>query len=70
MGGKGYEAKFKGNLTSKQAQRIGIPKGAKDIVTTYVGGFIKITYKEVINGVTIIRTKWIQKKEKEIKRWI
>lgn len=70
MGGKGYEAKFKGNLTPKQRQRLGIPKDAKNIVTTYVGGFIKITYKEVVNGVTIIRTKWIQKKEKEIKRWI
>lgn len=70
MGGKGYEAKYKGNLTPKQRQRLGIPKDAKDIVTTYVGGFIKITYKEVVNGVTIIRTKWIQKKEKEIKRWI
>lgn len=70
MGGKGYEAKFKGNLTQKQRQRLGIPKDAKDIVTTYVGGFIKITYKEVVNGVTIIRTKWIRKKEKEIKRWI
>lgn len=70
MGGKGYEAKYKGNLTPKQRKRLGIPKDAKDIVTTYVGGFIKITYKEVVNGVTIIRTKWIQKKEKEIKRWI
>lgn len=70
MGGKGYEAKYKGNLTPKQRQRLGIPKDAKDIVTTYVGGVIKITYKDVVNGVTIIRTKWIQKKEKEIKRWL
>lgn len=70
MGGKGYEAKYKGNLTPKQRQRLGIPKDAKDIVTTYVGGFIKITYKEVVNGITIIRTKWIQKKTKEIKRWL
>lgn len=70
MVGKGYESKYKGNLTPKQRERLGIPKDAKDIVTTYVGGFIKITYKEVINGVTIIRTKWVQKKEKEIKRWL
>lgn len=70
MGGKGYEAKHKYNVTPKQRKRLGIPKDAKDIVTTYVGGFIKITYKEVVNGVTIIRTKWIQKKEKEIKRWL
>ena len=31
MGGKGYEAKFKGNLTPKQRQRLGIPKDAMDL---------------------------------------
>lgn len=68
MGGKGYEAKYKGNLTPKQRQRLGIPKDAKNITRTVVGGMYRITYEEVVNGVTIIRTRWVQKKEKERKK--
>ena len=65
MGGKGYEAKYKGNLTPKQRQRLGIPKGAKNITRTVVGGMYRITYEEVVNGVTIIRTRWKKKKTRE-----
>lgn len=32
---------------------------------TTMGGFEKITYKEVVNGVTIIRTRWKKKKTRE-----
>lgn len=68
MGGKGYEAKHKYNVTPKQRQRLGIPKDAKNITRTVVGGMYRITYEEEVNGVTIIRTRWVQKKEKERRR--
>lgn len=32
------------------------------------GGMERITYKEKINGVTVIRTKWRRKKKKERKK--
>lgn len=30
-----------------------------------MGGYERITYKEVVNGVTVIRTRWKKKKTKE-----
>lgn len=66
MGGKGYVAKYKNkNLTPKQRSRLGIPENASDITVTRIGGITKITYKEIVNGVIIVRTKWIEKKTKE-----
>ena len=65
MGGKGYVAKYKYNMTPKQRQRLGIPKDAKNITRTVIGGMYRITYEEEVNGVTVIRTRWVQKKEKE-----
>lgn len=69
MGGKGYVAKYKNkNLTPKQRSRLGIPENASDVTVTRIGGLIKITYKEIINGVTIVRTKWKEEKEKVRRR--
>lgn len=65
MGGKGYVAKYKYNVTPKQRERLGIPKDAKNVTRTVMGGMYKITYEEEVNGVTVIRTIWIQKKKRE-----
>lgn len=32
---------------------------------TVMGGMERITYKEKVNGVTVIRTRWKKKKTKE-----
>lgn len=32
---------------------------------TVTGGMERITYKEKVNGVTVIRTRWKKKKSKE-----
>ncbi len=67
MGGHGYETKVAGNLTSAQAKRMFPGINPKSIVSwVLVGGAYTISYKEVVNGVTIIRTKTIY--EKEVKK--
>lgn len=68
MGGKGYVAKYKGKLTPKQRQRLGIPNDAEDVRETTVGGVIRVDYTITVNGVKIHKIRWIEKKEKEIKR--
>ena len=32
---------------------------------TVIGGMERTTYKEIVNGVTVIRTRWKRKKTKE-----
>lgn len=32
---------------------------------TVIGGMERITYEEVVNGVTVIRTRWKKKKTRE-----
>lgn len=65
MGGHGYEAKVFGNLTVAQAKRIFPGINPKSIVSwVKIGGAYTVSYKEVINGATVIRTKTIFKKEK------
>lgn len=36
-----------------------------NITRIVTGGMERITYKEKVNGVTVIRTRWRQKKKKE-----
>lgn len=42
-------------------------KGALDASYTYSGDFYAESYKEKVNGVTVIRTRWIRKKNKKKK---
>lgn len=68
MGGHGYETKVTGNLTVAQAKRMFPGINPKSIVRwTLIGGAYVVSYKEIVNGVTIIRTKTIFEKAKEKK---
>lgn len=51
-------------LRPAQRKRIDISQTTRIVV----GGMERITYKEKVNGVTVIRTRWVQKKEKERKK--
>lgn len=51
-------------LRPEQRKRIDISQTTRIVV----GGMERITYKEEINGVTYIRTKWRQKKKKVRKK--
>lgn len=42
--------------------------GTSQTTRIVVGGMERITYKEEINGITYIRTKWRQKKKKVRKK--
>lgn len=71
MGGHGYETKVAGNLTTAQAKRMFPGINPKSIVSwVLVGGAYTVSYKEVVNGVTVIRTKTIYEEEvkKEVKK--
>lgn len=68
MGGYDYVAKYKYIATPKQAQRAGLISEYSKTTRIVVGGMERITYKEEINGVTYIRTKWRQKKKKVRKK--
>lgn len=68
MGGSGYVAKHKNIYTRKQKIRLVNTLNNSKITRIVSGGMERITYKEVINGVTVIRTKWRQKKKKELKK--
>lgn len=61
--GSHYTAKTV-TLRPRQRKRLDTSNTTR-IVT---GGMERITYKEKINGVTVIRTKWRQKKKKERKK--
>lgn len=68
MGGHGYETKVAGNLTVAQAKRMFPGINPKSIVSwVLVGGAYTVSYKEVVNSVTIIRTKTIFKTTKKKK---
>lgn len=68
MGGHGYETKVAGNLTAAQAKRIFTGINPKSIVSwVLVGGAYAVSYKEVVNGVTVVRTKTIYEEEKKKK---
>lgn len=68
MGGHGYETKVSGNLTAAQAKRMFPGINPKSIVSwVLVGGAYTISYKEVVNGVTVVRTKTIYEEEKKKK---
>lgn len=51
-------------LRPAQRKRIDIHQTTRIVI----GGMERITYKEEINGVTYIRTKWRQKKKKVRKK--
>ena len=68
MGGKGYTAKHKNIVTPRQSMRMGGGSEIPNITRIVLGGFERITYKEEVNGVTIIRTRWRRKKKKERKK--
>lgn len=63
MGGHGDYYKGAKYLTKKQYQRLGVPKDAKNLTRTVIGGIYRITWEEEVNGVTVIRTRWEKKKE-------
>lgn len=68
MGGHGYETKAAGNLTAAQAKRMFPGINPKSIVSwVLVGGAYTISYKEVVNGVTVVRTKTVYEEEKKKK---
>lgn len=68
MGGHGYETKVAGNLTVAQAKRMFPGINPKSIVSwVLVGGAYTVSYEEVVNGVTVIRTKTIYEEEKKKK---
>lgn len=68
MGGHGYETKVAGNLTAAQAKRMFPGVNPKSIVKwVLVGGAYTVSYKETVNGNTVIRTKTIYKEEKKKK---
>jgi len=48
-------------LRTSQRKRLDV----SNITRIVTGGMERITYKEKVNGVTVIRTKWRQKKKKE-----
>lgn len=63
MGGRGYTAKYKSNVTEKQAHRIGLI-GDDNIYNTAIhGSYERITYKKVIGGITYIFTRYEKRKE-------
>lgn len=68
MGGRGYTAKQKSNVTGKQAQRLGLIDDNNIYTRSVRGDYERITYKKVINGVTYIFTKYVKRKGTERKR--
>lgn len=65
MGGGDYVTKRRNIYTRQQAVRLGLIGDTSRTTRTTIGGYEKITYKEIVNGVTIIRTRWRKKKTKE-----
>lgn len=68
MGDGDYSKKANYFITPKQMERMGLVSPYSKTTRIVVGGMERITYKEEINGVTYIRTKWRQKKKKERKK--
>lgn len=68
MGDGDYMRRGMYYITPRQMKRIRLAVDSSNTTRTVMGGFEKITYKEVVNGVTIIRTRWRQKKKKERRR--
>lgn len=65
VGGGDYVTKHRNIYTRQQAVRMGLVSDDSNITRIVTGGMERITYKEKVNGVTVIRTKWRQKKKKE-----
>lgn len=68
MGDGDYSKKSNYFITPKQMKRMRFISPHSQTTRIVTGGMERITYKEKVNGVTVIRTRWRQKKKKERKK--